>query len=311
MLSLGLSIILFTGCTAKNPENNGKISVVAVSFAEYDFARAVCGDAAEVSMIMKPGGEYHGYEPSFSDVKKIAASDVFLYNGGESDSWIRSLLKSGNFEDVMAISLIDSAKLLQKDSDGHTHSHSHDNHSDECEDYREFDEHIWLDFDNAISMVNTICNAVCEKDEKNSAVYKENAQLYCNQIEVLKSIALDLKDNKEKDYIIVGDRFPYLYLTEYVGVKHFSAIRGCGHETEANPSVIIEIIDKIREDSIEIIFCDKMSDPSIAQTITKETTAKILTLNSCQTISKTDFSEGKTYINLMEENLRNLKEALM
>lgn len=309
--------VVFSGCSKSVVEkDDDRLNVVAVGFVQYDFARAVAGDSADVSMILKPGREYHGYEPSFSDVKKISESDIFIYNGGESDVWIHNLMNSMDRPLKRPVALFEGAKLIERKDHGHSHSHSHSHkestHHHDGEEVNEmnFDEHIWLDFDNAIFFVEKICNEMCLADKENENQYRLNAKNYCDKIQELADYATEVKNEGNKDCIVVGDRFPYLYLTEYLGLEYLSAISGCGHESDANPSAIIKIIDKIRKEDIGVVLCSEMSDPSIARTIADETGTKVLTLHPCQTIGKADFESGKTYVDLMRENIESLKEAL-
>ncbi|MBE7049771.1 MAG: zinc ABC transporter substrate-binding protein [Ruminococcaceae bacterium] len=309
---LSVLLCLCTGCVQKDNRANDKMTVTAVNFVQYDFARAISGGLCDVHMIMKPGSEYHGYEPSFSDIKRITESDVFIYNGGESDVWIHEITELEDAKDIVKVPLANYVTLIKKESSGHTHSHSHHGHShDECEFGSGYDEHIWLNPDNAVLMIDAICDAMCEKDIENSDAYRENAKNYIEKIKTLKNELTHIRDNLKNDTLIVGDRFPYLYLTEYIDVNYLSAIPGCGHESEANPSDMIKIIDKIGEDKIGIVFCTEQSDKRVANAISRETGAEILVLHSCQSIGNEDFENGKTYIDLMSQNITHLKEALL
>ena len=102
----------FSGCVENNENTDRKMNVTAVSFVQYDFARAISGGLCNVNMIMKPGSEYHGYEPSFSDIKKISESDVFIYNGGESDIWIHEISRLEDVKNTLKVPLANYAKLL-------------------------------------------------------------------------------------------------------------------------------------------------------------------------------------------------------
>lgn len=312
VFTLFLFIPAFSGCTKNDTKSDDKMMVTAVSFVQYDFARAISGGLCDVQMIMKPGSEYHGYEPSFSDIKKISDSDVFIYNGGESDIWIHEITELEDVKETLKVPLMNFATLIKSEKDGHVHSHTHHGHSHgECEFDEQYDEHIWLCPDNAILMIDTICGAMCTKDPENADVYRENAKDYTVRINVLKDDLLYIKNNLKNDTLIVGDRFPYLYLTEFLGMNYLSAIPGCGHESEANPSDMIEIIEKIKSDGTNTIFCSEQSDKRVAKAISRETKSKIMTLHSCQSISRKDFESGKTYIDLMSQNIENLKEALL
>ena len=90
-------IILFclTACsTPVTPVDSEKISIVTTIFPYYDFAKNIAGDKAEITMLLSPGSEPHNYEPSPSDIVAIENCDIFIYNGGESDHWVDSVLNS-------------------------------------------------------------------------------------------------------------------------------------------------------------------------------------------------------------------------
>ena len=90
--ALGVSLC---GCTSpEKSEISGKLKVIATIFPAYDFARQVFGDTADVKMLLKPGQESHSYDPSAKDIVEISGCDFFVYNGGESDQWVESVLKS-------------------------------------------------------------------------------------------------------------------------------------------------------------------------------------------------------------------------
>ena len=88
-------ILLFSavpiGAQAEEP---ARLHLVATVFPAYDFARVVAGDAAEVTLLLPPGADAHSYEPTPQDMIAIQNADLFLYTGGESDSWLERVLDS-------------------------------------------------------------------------------------------------------------------------------------------------------------------------------------------------------------------------
>ena len=134
-------------------------------------ARAVVGDKANLKMLLKPGAESHSFEPSPEDVINIQKSDVFIYGGGESDTWVKDILKSYKNEDQKILSLmkmvdpveeetVDGMEAEEEGHEGHHHdSDNHDNHDSdkaetEDEEEPEYDEHVWTSPENAIKIVN-------------------------------------------------------------------------------------------------------------------------------------------------------------
>ena len=89
--------IFFRGCSAKIPflrKSDGRLQIVSTIFPSYDFARAIAGENADVSILLAPGVESHSYEPTPQDIIRIQNCDLFLYTGGESDTWVDDLFAS-------------------------------------------------------------------------------------------------------------------------------------------------------------------------------------------------------------------------
>ena len=98
-----LSVISVGGCSKNgvDKKNNDTISIVATTFPCYDAVRAVLGDFAnsdlvELKLLVKPGTEVHSFDPSPADLIAIKKSDLFVFIGGESDSWVHRILDAEN-----------------------------------------------------------------------------------------------------------------------------------------------------------------------------------------------------------------------
>ena len=70
------------------------------------------------------------------------------------------------------------------------------------------------------------------------------------------------------------------------------------------------LIDKVKSDQIPVIFHIEMSNQQVSRAIAEATGAKERQLNSLHNVTWKDFEAGVTYIDLMEENVKTLKEAL-
>lgn len=307
-LCLIIPALFVSGCKSM-PKDSGKLNVVSVIFPQYDFARAIGRDVANVSMIMKPGAEIHGFEPSAADIEMIANADVFIYGGGESDAWIDNIFESLDTENIKIIRLMDYAELLSEENPNSAHSHHHE-HSDECHNHAGYDEHIWTSPENAIASVEAICSAMCEKDAENAEIYKTNANDYISKISDVDNSFKAVTQSTGSDFIAVGDRFPFLYMAKEYNLRYVAAFSGCSPENDASPTVIVNIIETMKKEKTPVVFYTELSDGKMAATISEETGAKTLMLHSCQSVSKEDFENGKTYVDFMEENAAKLKEAL-
>lgn len=311
ILFVALCIIWLPACNSIQEEPKDKLSVVAVNFAQYDFARAVCKDTANVQMIMRPGAEVHGYEPSLSDIIAIENADLFIYGGGENDVWIDKILSSVNTDNMKVLRLMKAEGISLYEEETHTSSHSHSHHNHHHEGGTgAYDEHIWTSPKNAIAIVKLIADTVSELDSKNKELYKNNA---CEYVERLSDIDLELRKTvalSKTNFIAVADRFPFLYLAKDYGLEYIAAFSGCSPESDAGPSVIANIIEETCHHGTRAVFYIELSNQKMADAICEHTKAKKLLLHSCQSISRDDFEKGVTYADLMEQNITNLKEAL-
>lgn len=142
-LSTLLMAALFTACAgSSNPaggSESGKISVVATIFPQYDFVRQIAGDHAELTMLLPPGSESHSYEPTPQDIISIQNCDMFIYVGGESDTWIDDILESMDTSKMEIVSLMDLVDTVEEEivegmEDDHDHSHDGEIHEEDIED---------------------------------------------------------------------------------------------------------------------------------------------------------------------------------
>ncbi len=301
-IMLMLCLVLGTGgCSLSSEEDNGKLNIIATIFPQYDFARQIAGDKANVSMLITPGTESHSFEPTTSDMLDISKCDIFIYTGGESDSWIDDLLKNIDNPDMKIISLLDCIDIEQTD-------HNHDDH--QGHNHGTIDEHVWTSPVNAIEISKHIAAIMCEKDSTNADTYNANLEDFIAQLSALDANFRDVVNNAERNTLVFGDRFPLKHFTDEYGLNYHAAFSGCSDDTEAIASTIADLIDIVKEQNIPVVMKIELSSDATARTICEETGTQMMTFYSCHNISKDDFDSGATYISLMELNTDTLSTAL-
>ena len=70
------------------------------------------------------------------------------------------------------------------------------------------------------------------------------------------------------------------------------------------------IIEKVKTEKIPIVYYEELTEPRIAQKIAEATGCEIRQFHSCHNLSKDEFDRGVSYIDLMKENAKVLKEGL-
>lgn len=309
LLVLVVFILSLTACSTENNKkesNNNKLSIVTTIFPQYDFARQIVGDNADVKMLLKPGAESHSYEPTPQDIKEIQNCDLFIYVGGENEVWVDDILNSMGEKKPESLKLIDCVNTVNEELvEGMDHDHDH-----EHEDEEEIDEHVWTSPKNAIKIVNKISNLICSKDTKNQDTYINNTKNYISELESLDASFTNVINSAKQNTIIFGDRFPFRYLADDYGLKYYAAFSGCSSETEASASTISFLIDKVKEEKTSVVFTIEFSNEKIADSICEATGATKLKLNSCHNLTNDEMQAGETYLSIMKNNVENLSKAL-
>ena len=334
--SIFLALTASTFAAKKADKNAGKLKVVTTIFPEYDWTREILGDKAastQLTLLVGNGVDLHSYQPSIQDIAKISTADIFIYVGGESDGWVKDALKNATNKNMKVINLLevlgDKVKAeeikegMQAEEEEHEdHDHDAEDHDHEAEGHHhhhdddeevEYDEHVWLSLRNAKILSAEITAALCEKDAANAAVYKANYAAYAAKLDALDKDYKSTVAAASKNTILFGDRFPFRYLVDDYDLDYYAAFVGCSAETEASFETVIFLSKKVDELGLNSVLKIETGDGKIAQTIiqnSKKKNAKVLTMDSIQSTTLKQAAAGTTYLKIMEDNLKVLKEAL-
>lgn len=303
-----IGCVCMTGCGKKTQSDKEGINVVTTKFASYDFARAVVGDKGNVTMLLPPASESHTYEPTPQDIISIQNADLFVYNGGESETWVDEVLKDIDTSKVKVISCMDMVTLYEEETVEGMQAEEEEEEGEEGEEV-EYDEHVWTSPMNAKKIVEGIEKEVAEIDAANKDTYLENAASYEQKLDKLDSEFKEVVSKANNPTVVFGDRFPLRYFVEEYGIKYFAAFPGCAEDTEPNASTVAFLIDKVKAEKIPVVFHIELSNEKITNTICESTGAKSMLFHACHNISKDDFEAGVTYVDLMEQNVKNLDAA--
>lgn len=362
VLSVGCSVVKNTSgknTTRKNAEsentieqnsiekgNSNKISIVCTTFPQYDWVKNILGEEAErfyVTLLLDNGVDMHSYQPAVKDIATAGSSNLFIYVGGESDTWVEDALKEAKNKDLKAINLMETLDNFVKEEEvvegmqeerkslGHSHEksskekqeqtqkESHENsqeingQKEAADEEPEYDEHIWLSIRNAEIMVKNIEKAIEQLDSDNAKVYQNNAENYIKKLDTLDKQYANTIQNAKYKAILFGDRFPFRYMADDYDLKYYAAFAGCSAETMAGFETVTFLAKKADELRLPVILTIENSDGRIAEAVKSNTTKKnqkILAMNSLQSVTKEQIADGITYLQVMQENLSVLSKAL-
>ena len=308
IICAALMFAVFAGCGAKKPSGD-KLHIIATIYPEYEWVKQITegADNVEVSLLLDSGADLHNFQPSVKDITDISSSDVFIYNGGESDEWVDSVLSNAQNKDMLALDLMellgDKAKEETAVEGMETEEH------EEEEDEKEYDEHIWLSLKNASFLCQKIADRLSEKDPDNKDTYAKNAKAYIEKLNKLDAEYEQTCSSAKNDTLIFADRFPFRYMTDDYKLKYYAAFSGCSAQSDPKFETIVFLANKLDELKLDHLMIIDGSDDKLAKSVidaAKTKDVKILTLNSMQS----SVGDNSTYLGIMEDNLKALKEAL-
>lgn len=244
-------------------------------------------DGVEVYNMTKPQtGCLHDYQLMTEDMKTLEKADAFVINGAGMEDFMDKVT-----EQQKKLKVIDASRgieLIHDDEEG-------DN------------PHVWLSVTDAITQVRNIADQLKEADPAHAAAYEKNAAAYIEKLTSLKSEMHAALDNvPHKDIVTFHEAFPYFakeFNLNIIGVVE----REPG--TEPTPTELQETIEQVNALPTKVLFTEPQYSPAAAETIARETGAKIYTLDPVVTGEATPAAKN-AYIDTMKKNMKTLQEAL-
>ena len=302
-----------TGCSSTNGTDTAKYSIVCTTFPQYDWLREIIGENADsfsLMLLLDKGGDLHSYQPTAESIARISSADMFVYVGGESDTWVEDALKGAVNKDMRVVNLMDLLGGMVKEEELVEGMQCYEEAEHE---ETEYDEHVWLSLKNAAYLTGALSETLQELDAEHAQEYAANAAAYIESLNALDREYADAVKQSEKKTILFGDRFPFRYLTEDYGINYYAAFAGCSTETDASFETVTFLSGKVDELGLHTILTIEGSDQKIAEIIRENTHGKnqqIQTVNSLQSVTAKEIQDGFTYLEAMREKYEVLKDEL-
>lgn len=311
ILIIIMTIIVMCFKTESVVKNEEKLQIVATLFPQYDFAKQIVKDKADVKLLLNSGVETHNYEPTGKDMITIlSGSDMFLYTGTNLEPWTEKIVQNLESTNCKIVNVSDGIELITIEEFEERHINSEiliEEHEEEHKHQEIYDGHIWQNPKNAVKMLDNVLKALCEIDPNNAEYYTKNAEEYRNQILKLDGELRNIVNQSERKEIAVGGEFAYAYLVEEYGINFISVYTNCGEGEDPSIAKVKSVIDYINKYNIPVVYYEELSEGTVAKMIAEETEAEPLVLYS---IHNGD-TEKDTYVSLMSKNLENLKKGLI
>ncbi|MBI2861455.1 MAG: zinc ABC transporter substrate-binding protein [Chloroflexi bacterium] len=284
-------------CGARQPASpsaaQGKIAVAASFYPLYEFAKRVGGDRIEVSNLVAVGAEPHDLELTPRDLERLRQARLMVYIGGGFQPGLERALVALGDPDLVLLDVAQGVNLYE---------------SPESTGAKGLDPHIWLDPLLAKEIITEIKDTLIALDPDNKDTYERNAQAYAAQLDALHNeFQTGLQGCQKQEF--VTSHAAFAYLARRYGLTQVP-ITGISPEQEPSPQRMREIVQLVRDHKIKVIYFETLVDPRVAETIAREVGAKTLVLNPIEGLTKEEAAQGKGYLDLMRQNLANLRIGL-
>ncbi len=218
------------------------IDIVATTGMVADIARHVAGDRATVINIMGEGVDPHLYKPVASDVRRIMAADVVLYNGlkleGRMGDVFERASARGKFVRPVA-AMVDETYLLEPaDEPGHP------------------DPHVWMDVGAWMAATKAVAIALCQADPDGCETYRLQASEYIRELsrlnEYVQTVIASIPAN-QRVLVTAHDAFNYFgraYGLEVMGIQ------GISTESEAGLADVSGLVGVLVDRRIPAVFVE-------------------------------------------------------
>jgi len=152
-----------------------RLLVLATIAPMYCFAKNVAGDLADVAMIVPPGVQSRGFEPSAKQLQTIMQADVVIENGFGFEGWMDRLVARGLKPGALRVIAARGAGPGIPGLPGDPNTPPGDAPSDASGPP---DPHVWLDPIMAIKEVQNIRDALMARDPAHADDYLANENRY-------------------------------------------------------------------------------------------------------------------------------------
>lgn len=275
---------LIAGLAASSPAEAADAPKVVASIKPVaSLVSAVMEGVGEPYLVVKGAASPHTAALKPSDATALSGADAIFWIGPQLENFlIKPIDALGGKSDVVRLWDADGVVPLKAreggmfdaDDDDHGGAEVHDDHGDDHDHEHgdnPYNEHVWLDPENAAAMTKAIAATLQKLDPDHADTYAANAKAYGERLRKLESeVSEELGGVPHKPFVVFHDAYQYF--------EHRFDVPASGSITvspEKAPGAarIREIKDKLASVDAACVFSEPEFEPSVVAAITEGTSA--------------------------------------
>lgn len=260
-----------TGAPTQAPASPepGALQVIATTTVLADLVANVGGPKVAVQSLVPKGGEVHTFDPTPSDLTRVAEADLVVMNGLGLDEWLAQMVADSGT----------SAPLVElaEDLDDVTYIEGGDEHEAEApaaspdpHGHGAVNPHLWLNVEYASKYVARIVEALTTADPDDAAVYVANGTAYQARLAALDGWVRDqiaTIPEANRKLVSFHEAFPYYaaaYGLEIIG----TIVEAPGQDPSAGE--IAALVEAIKGSGAKAVFTEAQFSPELAEAVASE-----------------------------------------
>ncbi|GLQ78394.1 metal ABC transporter substrate-binding protein [Mesorhizobium huakuii] len=302
--ALAMSVITLTALGASSAFAS-PLKVVASFTVIADFAKNVGGDRVDITTIVGPDGDAHVYEPSPADAVAMAKADIVLVNGLHFEGFLQRLVdasatKASIVTLTTGVTPIDFKPEFADAAEG----------AGSGSGKTVTDPHAFQSIANAKIYVKNIAEAFCAADSEGCVSYQTNAAAYTKKLDALEGeVRAAIQSIPEAKRVVITSHDAFGYFEHEYGLI-FLAPQGISTDSEPSAADVAKLVEQVKQDKAEAIFVENITNPRLIEQIANETGIKVGGTLYSDALSQPD-GPGSTYIDMMRNNIRQIKGAIL
>lgn len=310
IIAAAVATMALAACGAANTEQSaapaadagheGHMHIFATTGYLGDAAHVLAPEA-EVTVMVKPGGDPHTYQPTTQDIEAMQTVDLVLWNGLHLEALMTEQLEAQGDRQLEVGKNVSEDLLLDWPETDDKGNALHD-------------PHIWNSPEIWKGVVLDIAKRLGEMDPEHAADYNKRAEEYNAEIEKIDTEAKAKFDTlpKENRILITGhDAFNYLGKRYGLEVHATDFVTS---EAELSPAQLEELATTIVNGKVPAIFVDNLKNPQAVQSLQEAVKAKgwdvKIAPEELYADSLGEAAPVDTYLGVFQHNMNAITTAL-
>lgn len=295
IILFGYGLVIAPQLFASSPMEPVKV-VVTIPVLK-DLVEQVGGPHVKVTSLLNGYENEHTYSPKPSDLVAVRKARLLFEVGIGLEVWVSSLVKNAGSPSLRVITTSKGIALLRDRPDhaGATHAGGEDERGN---------PHVWLDPENAMTMMRHITEALIQVDPAHAAEYRTNQATYLRKLDQLRG-ELSNRLTRLADRRFIAHHPAWPYFARRFGFEIVGTIQP---QSGSEPSAlhIHGLIAQIKKDRVKVVVSEIQLSQKVPELLAKETGARVVVLTTLTGgLPHTD-----TYLDMLRYNVLQLANAL-